>query len=138
MSICEIVSCEARRTFWPRRPIARLNWSSGTTTSIRLSSSSMTTRLTVAGCSALTTQVAADDAFGAAKIDDDVAELDALDHAGDDLVRAILELLELALALGVADFLENDLLGGLCRDSAEFDRRQGIDDEVADGRALLK
>ena len=34
------------------------SWSSGTTTSIRLSSSSMTTRLTVAGCSALTTKVA--------------------------------------------------------------------------------
>ena len=44
-----VVSWLARRTFWPRRPMARLSWSSGTTTSIRLSSSSMTTRLTVAG-----------------------------------------------------------------------------------------
>ena len=49
MSICEVVSWLASRTFWPRRPIARLSWSSGTTTSMRLSSSSMTTRLTVAG-----------------------------------------------------------------------------------------
>ena len=30
------VSCEARRTFWPRRPIASDSWSSGTTTSIRV------------------------------------------------------------------------------------------------------
>ena len=58
MSIAEPVSWLASRTFWPRRPIARLSWSSGTTTSIRLSSSSMTTRLTVAGWSALTTKVA--------------------------------------------------------------------------------
>ncbi len=26
---------EASRTFWPRRPMARLSWSSGTTTSMR-------------------------------------------------------------------------------------------------------
>jgi hypothetical protein len=58
MSIWLLVSCEARRTFWPRRPIARLSWSSGTTTSIRPSSSSMTTRATVAGWRALTTKVA--------------------------------------------------------------------------------
>jgi hypothetical protein len=58
MSIAEPVSWLASRTFWPRRPIARLSWSSGTTTSIRLSSSSITTRATVAGCSALTTKVA--------------------------------------------------------------------------------
>ncbi len=31
--------------------------------------------------------VAADDALGAAEVDDDVAELDALDDAGDDLAR---------------------------------------------------
>ena len=58
MSIWLPVSWLASRTFWPRRPIARLSWSSGTTTSMRLSSSSMTTRLTVAGWSALTTKVA--------------------------------------------------------------------------------
>ena len=77
--------------------------------------------------------VAADDALGAAEIDDDVAELDALDDAGDDLAGAVLELLILALALGIADLLEDDLLGGLGGDAAEFDRRQRIDDEVADG-----
>ena len=82
--------------------------------------------------------VAADDALGAAEVDDHVAELDALDDAGDDLAGAVLELLILALALGVADLLEDDLLGGLGGDSAELDRRQRIDDEVADARVLLE
>ena len=36
MSISQPVNCEASRTFWPRRPIARDNWSSGTTTSMRV------------------------------------------------------------------------------------------------------
>ncbi len=67
--------------------------------------------------------VAADDALGAAEVDDDVAEFDPLDDAGDDLVGAVLEFLELALALGVADLLEDDLLGGLRGDAAELDRR---------------
>src|SRR6185295_12108036 len=82
--------------------------------------------------------VAADDAFGAAEVDDDVAELDPLDHAGDDLGGAILEFLVLALALGVADLLEDHLLGGLGGDSAELDRRQRVDDEVADRGAILQ
>ena len=82
--------------------------------------------------------VAADDALGAAEVDDDVAELDALDDAGDDFVGAVLELLILALALGVADLLEDDLLGGLGGDPAEFDRRQRIDDEVAHRGVLLE
>ena len=82
--------------------------------------------------------IAADDALGAAEIDDDVAELDALDDAGDDLVGAILELFILPLALGIADLLENHLLGGLGGDPAELDRRQRVDDEVADRRALLE
>ena len=81
--------------------------------------------------------VAADDALGAAEVDDDVAELDALDDAGDDLAGAVLEFLILALALGVADLLEDDLLGGLGGDAAELDRRQRIDDEVADRGVLL-
>jgi hypothetical protein len=42
-----------------------------------------------------------------------MAEFDALDDAGDDLADAVLELLILPLALGVADLLEDDLLGGL-------------------------
>ena len=44
----------------------------------------------------------------------------------------------LALALGVADLLEDDLLGGLGGDAAEFDRGQRIDDEVADRGVLLE
>ena len=76
--------------------------------------------------------VAADHALGAAEVDDHVAELDRLDHAGDDLAGAVLEFLELALALGIADLLEDHLLGALRVDPAEVDRRQRIDDEVAD------
>ena len=82
--------------------------------------------------------VAADDALGAAQVDDDMAELDPLDDAGDDLVGAILELFILALALGVADLLEDDLLGGLRGDAAELDRGQRIDDIVADHGVLLE
>ena len=44
----------------------------------------------------------------------------------------------LALALGVADLLEDDLLGGLGGDAAELDRRQRIDDEVADRGVRLE
>ncbi|MNN08553.1 hypothetical protein D3C81_1214120 [compost metagenome] len=57
MSICQPVSCEARRTFWPRRPMASDNCSSGTTTSTRSASSSMTTLATSAGARALTMKV---------------------------------------------------------------------------------
>src|SRR6195952_5140571 len=60
MSISQPVSCEASRTFCPRRPIASDSWLlvSGTTTSIRSRSSSITTLATSAGASALTTKVA--------------------------------------------------------------------------------
>ena len=58
------VSWLANRTFWPRRPIARLNWSSGTTTSTRPASSSITTFVTSAGASAFTTNVACCDDHG--------------------------------------------------------------------------
>ena len=67
-----------------------------------------------------------------------MAELDALDDAGDDFADAVLEFLELALALGVADLLEDDLLGGLGGDAAELDRRQRIDDIIADDRVGLQ
>ena len=76
--------------------------------------------------------VAAQDRLGAAEIDDDVAELDALDQAVDDLADAVLVLVVLALALGVAHLLHDHLLGGLRRDAAEIDRRQRVGDEVAD------
>jgi hypothetical protein len=82
--------------------------------------------------------VAADDALGAAEVDDDVAELDALDDAGDDFARTILEFFILALALRIADLLEDHLLRGLGGDSAELDRRKRIHDEVADACAFLE
>jgi hypothetical protein len=82
--------------------------------------------------------VAADDALGTAEIDHDMAELDPLDDAGDDLADAVLELLVLALALGVADLLEDHLLCRLGGDAAELDRRQRIDDIVAEHGAGLK
>ena len=67
-----------------------------------------------------------------------MAELDALDDTGDDLTHAVLEFLELALALGIADLLEDHLLGGLRGDAAELDRGQRIDDIVADHGARLQ
>ena len=57
--------------------------------------------------------VAADHAFRTAEIDHDVTELDTLHHTGDDLALTILELFELAITLGIADLLEDHLLGGL-------------------------
>jgi hypothetical protein len=58
MSMSQPVSCEASRTFWPRRPMASESCWSGTTTSMRSRSSSSTTLATSAGASALTTKVA--------------------------------------------------------------------------------
>ena len=54
----------------------------------------------------------------------DVAELDALDDAVDDLADAVLEFVVLALALGIAHLLHDHLLGVLGGDAAEIDRRQ--------------
>src|SRR3546814_8533376 len=67
-----------------------------------------------------------------------MAEFDALDDTGDDLAGAVLELLILPLALGVADLLEANLLGGLRGDAAELDRWQRIDDEIANACDLLQ
>ncbi len=78
--------------------------------------------------------VAADNAFGLAQIDDDMAEFGALDEAGDDLPGAVLEFFILAVTLGIADLLDDDLLGSLRGDAAEFDRRQRIDDEITRAR----
>ena len=64
MSRSQPGSCEASRTFCPRRPIASDSWSSGTTTSMRFESSSITTLTTSAGCKALTMKVAESDDHG--------------------------------------------------------------------------
>ena len=66
--------------------------------------------------------VAADHALGAAQIDNDMAEFDRLDDAGDDFADAVLIFLILAFALSVADLLEDDLLGRLGVDAAKVDR----------------
>ena len=82
-------------------------------------------------CFARNAFVASQQGFGAAQIGDDVAELDPLDQAVDVLADPVFELLVLALALGLAHLLDNHLLGGLRRDAAEVDGRQGLDQEVA-------
>ena len=76
--------------------------------------------------------VAADDRLAAAEIDDDVAVFDALDRAVDDLADAVLVFVVLAVALGLAHLLHDDLLGRLRGDAAEIHRRQLLGDEVAD------
>ena len=55
----------------------------------------------------------------AADLDDDVAVLEPLDDAVDHLADALVVLGEDVLALGFADLLEDDLLGGLRGDAAE-------------------
>jgi hypothetical protein len=49
-----------------------------------------------------------------------------LTSAVDDLADAVLVLVELPVALGLAHLLHDDLLGGLGGDAAEIDRRQGV------------
>src|SRR4051812_2896428 len=75
--------------------------------------------------------VAPQDRFGPAQIDRDIAIFDPLDQAVDDLADAILVFLELALPFGLADLLDDDLLGGLGGDPAEIDRRQFVGQELA-------
>ena len=82
--------------------------------------------------------VAADHTLGAAKVDDDMAELDRLDDAGDDFAGAVLEFGILTVALGIADLLKDHLLGGLRIDTAQINRRQRIDDIIANRRARLQ
>jgi hypothetical protein len=53
--------------------------------------------------------VAADHAFAAAKIDDDIAIFDALDRAVGDFADAVLVFVKLMVTLGFADFLNDNL-----------------------------
>ena len=78
--------------------------------------------------------VAADDRLAAPEIDDDVAVFDALHRAVDDLADAVLEVLVLPVALGLAHLLHDDLLGRLRGDAAVIERRQRLGDVVADLR----
>src|SRR5690606_34100446 len=81
--------------------------------------------------------VAAHDALAAAQIDHDVAVLDALDRAVDDLADAVLELLVLALALGFADLRGHHLAGHLGLHAAELEGRQDLFVDLADESLLV-
>ncbi len=81
--------------------------------------------------------VAAHDRLAAAEIDHDVAVLDPLDDAVDDVADAILVFLILPVALGLAHLLHDHLLGGLRRDATVFERRQRFRDVVADLRGRI-
>ena len=54
------------------------------------------------------------------------ARVGLLDDAGDDVADAVLVLLEHHLALGLADALQDDLLGGLRGDAAEVVGRRDV------------
>ena len=56
----------------------------------------------------------------------DVAALDALDGAGEQVVLALEEVVQDLLALGVADLLQDHLLGRLRADAAELDRLERL------------
>ena len=66
-----------------------------------------------------------------AGFDNRVAALHALDRPVDDVLLAIQEVSENLLALGVADFLQDHLLGGLGTDAAEIDRFQRLLERIA-------
>src|SRR5690606_29931132 len=70
--------------------------------------------------------------LGTADLDNHIAVFHALHDSVDDLTDTVLEFFKLVLALGVAYFLDNDLLGGLRGDTAEIDRRQRITHESTD------
>ena len=81
--------------------------------------------------------VAAQQGLGPAEVHHQVAVLGALDDAVDDLTHPVLVLVVLLLALHLAHPLHDHLLGGLRGDAAEVDRRQRVDDELAEADAGL-
>ncbi len=68
MSSFQPVSCAARRTFWPLRPMASESFSSGTTSSMRPSASSTMTLFTSAGWIAAQTKRAGSRSYGTMSI----------------------------------------------------------------------
>ncbi len=74
--------------------------------------------------------IAPDDGFGAAQINDHIAVFHALDEAVDDLADAVLELVILPVAFGLAHLLDDDLLCRLGSDATEIHRRQGFGNEI--------
>ena len=87
----------------------------------------MTVRMRSAGRVAFRARLllAREHRFDPADLDDDVAVLEALDRAADDLADALVVFAEDVLALGFADFLEDHLLGRLRGDAAEHFGRLG-------------
>ena len=85
--------------------------------------------------------VAAHDRFaraGAAEIDHDIAVLDPLDRAVDDVADAILVDVILLVALRLADLLHQHLFGSLGGDASVVERGQQFGDPVADlSRGIL-
>ena len=81
--------------------------------------------------------VAPHDRFAAAEIDHHVAVLDTLDDAVDDVADAVLVLVVLTVAFGLAHFLHDHLLRRLRGDAAVFQRRQRVGDGVADLRGRM-
>mmetsp|Transcript_43697 Transcript_43697/g.77008 ORF Transcript_43697/g.77008 Transcript_43697/m.77008 type:complete len:607 (+) Transcript_43697:292-2112(+) len=69
-------------------------------------------------------------AFDAAALDNDVALVQALDRADEDLFAARHEVVQQLLALGIADLLQDDLLGGLGTDAADRHRLDRLLDMV--------
>ena len=76
--------------------------------------------------------VARNHAFDAARLDDHVAALDALDRAGEQIVLTLQEVVEDLLALGIADLLQDHLLRGLRADAAELDGLERLLDDVSE------
>jgi hypothetical protein len=74
---------------------------------------------------------AAQAAFDLPALDDDVALVHALDGAHEDLVAARHEVVQQHFALGVADLLQDHLLGGHGADAADRHGVDGLLDEVA-------
>ena len=73
-----------------------------------------------------------------ADVEDDRPRLDAVDRARDELALAVGELVEDDVPLGLAEALQDHLLGGLRADPAEDVPVELLDlDEVADGRVRL-
>ena len=82
--------------------------------------------------------VAANNAFCAAKVNDDMAKFNRLHDASNDFAGTVLEFFKLALTLGIAHLLEDDLLGGLRIDTTQIHSGKRIDDKVADDGTLLQ
>ena len=72
------------------------------------------------------------EAFNTARFDNGVTTVNPLHYTVDQVLLAIKEVTDDLLALGITDFLQNDLFGSLCTNAAEFNVFQRIFDVVAD------